>query len=387
MRAFAVISLFLVATLAFSQEDSTKREWITLQGYIKNMQIASFGSTPRNMVLDNLVHNRMNFRLYPTKKNTELGIEFRNRLFLGATPKSVPGGYGKVLDVDPGFVDMSYVIVDDSSLVLLSQIDRAWFRWTNEKWAITAGRQRVNWGTNLFWNSNDLFNAYSLVDFDYEERPGSDALRIQRFMGMNSAEVVVKPGKDSSDWIGGAKYQFNKWGYDFQVLGAWWNTDYALGVGWAGNIKGAGFKGEVTYFVPQENWNDTSGQMSASISADYVFGNQLFLTGGILFNSGGLDSSLGTATNVFTTPLSAKNMMPTKYNIIASVNYPLTPLSGAGITTIYSPIVNTAFFMPTYSYSMSDNWEIAVFGQSVWLDTGKFQNIGNGVYVRVKGSF
>ena len=43
---------------------------------------------------------------------------------------------------------------------------------------------------NLVWNPNDLFNAFSFVDFDYEERPGSDALRIQKYTGYFHANIV-----------------------------------------------------------------------------------------------------------------------------------------------------------------------------------------------------
>ena len=31
-------------------------------------------------------------------------------------------------------------------------MDRAWVDWSNENWEVRAGRQRINWGTNLFWN-------------------------------------------------------------------------------------------------------------------------------------------------------------------------------------------------------------------------------------------
>ena len=59
------------------------------------------------------------------------------------------------------------------------------------------GRQRINWGVNLAWNPNDLFNAYSLIDFDYQERSGVDAIRFQYYTGeMSSIEFAIQPGEN-----------------------------------------------------------------------------------------------------------------------------------------------------------------------------------------------
>ncbi|MCG8318265.1 MAG: hypothetical protein MI921_02070 [Cytophagales bacterium] len=41
------------------------------------------------------------------------------------------------------------------------------------------GKHRINWGKSYVWNPNDVFNAYSFFDFDYEERRGTDALLIK----------------------------------------------------------------------------------------------------------------------------------------------------------------------------------------------------------------
>lgn len=365
----------------FAQEDSlavTQR--FTLQGYLKDMQIMSFGNNVDGTINDNLIHNRFNFRFYPTKK-TAVGIELRNRVFSGETMKLIPG-YSHLLDYDPGLVDMSFVIIDEPGLIFLSQIDRLWFNWNNDKWDIRIGRQRLNWGMNLFWNSNDLFNAYSLVDFDYEERPGVDAVRIQRFFNnMQSVEFALKPGKNADDWVGGFLYRFNKWQYDFQLLGGWWYTDLALGAGWAGNIGNAGFKGEVTYFRPRINHNDV---LSLSVSVDYVFRNQLFLTAGFLLNSAGIDTSISISTDFFMIPISAKSLMPAKYSGIISVDFPFTPLLGGGFTAVYSPGVRSGFFMPQIGYSVAKNWELTFVGQSYWLGTS---NISNSLFLRVRWSF
>ncbi|MEX2595784.1 MAG: hypothetical protein WEC59_02555, partial [Salibacteraceae bacterium] len=269
--------------MTFSQLDSTSKklsEIISLRGYVKNMQ--TFQMADLNYVSHgNLVHNRLNFRVYPSKSVT-VGLEVRNRVFTGDLVNINPF-YAQSVDIDDGMVDLSWAWMNEPGMVGLSQIDRGWVKWNNAKWDVTLGRQRINWGVNAFWNSNDLFNTFNLVDFDYEERPGTDAVRVQRFFqNATSFDVAIAPSQYDSTWIGAGMYRFNKWTYDFQLLGGWWNDDVAIGAGWAGNLKNAGFKGEVTYFHPQHNWEDTTGALSASISMDYVLKGNLYVMGGLL---------------------------------------------------------------------------------------------------------
>ena len=192
---------FLFITLGISasaQEDTASKklsDYISLNGYIKELQTFSFVKNLDNITTDNLLHNRLNFRARICSSMTG-ALEIRNRVFFGETVKTFPD-YGDIVDVDDGYVDMSWLIVNEPSLVFLSQIGRLWINWKTEKWDIRAGRQRINWGINLAWNANDLFNAYSLVDFDYEERPGADALRAQRyFEDFSVLDIAVQPGKD-----------------------------------------------------------------------------------------------------------------------------------------------------------------------------------------------
>ena len=88
---------------------------------------------------------------------------------------------------DQGFVDLSWNILNEQSFFLNTTIDRLWVDLNYGKFQARIGRQRINWGQTLVWNPNDIFNAYSFFDFDYIERPGSDAVRLQYYPGSSSA--------------------------------------------------------------------------------------------------------------------------------------------------------------------------------------------------------
>lgn len=381
------VILFLFPALAYCQSDTTQVEpskW-ELSGYIKDLQIATFGKALDELQSDNFIHNRLNLRYFHNDKVTA-GIDLRTRLFTGSAVKNIPN-YGNLLAFDNGFVDLSAALIDNSTLALVSQIDRLWVDYSTDDWEVRIGRQRINWGMNLFWNSNDLFNAYSLIDFDYEERAGADALRVQRhFKDFSTLELAVKPGNNSREWIAALRYGFFKWEYDFQVIASKWNQDIALGVGWAGNIGNVGFKGESTYFFVPENNASKSG-ISSSISFDYIFPNTFFLTTGFHYNSNGATSSAQNQFGIFATDVSAKNLTGSKYNIILSLNSPISPLIGTGLSTVYSPGVQSLLFLPSVNYSIATNWEIAFFAQTFFLKVENFDNLVNGLFLRIKGSF
>ncbi len=392
MRLFAIIiaGLFTVSSAVAQDEERSFKEVVDLRGYVKNMQ--TYQMADLNYIShNNLIHNRLNFRVYPNDAWT-IGLEFRNRVFTGDQVHFNPF-FTQSVDFDDGLVDLSFLWLDEPGIAGLTQIDRGWVRWTNDQWDVTIGRQRINWGLNAFWNSNDLFNTFNLVDFDYEERPGSDAVRIQRFFkDYSSFELAIAPSKHDSTWVGAGMYRFNRGTYDFQVLAGWWNEDIAIGGGWAGNLKNAGFKGEITYFHPQEQL-DSFGALSASISVDYVFKGNLYVMGGILYNSLGADSTLNFAALansaiVSTTPPSAKNLMPAKYSALLSVSKPITPLINGSLVGIYSPGVNLLFLMPSLSVAVANNWEFSIFGQTSMLDNGKaFRNYGTAIFARLKWGF
>jgi len=135
---------------------------------------------------------------------------------------------------------------------MYSNWDRLNLNYSYGNWDITLGRQRINWGINTVWNPNDLFNSQNFLDTDYEEKPGSDALRIQYTTGETSSlEIAFHPDKEfkMKQSVLAAIYKFNFRSFDFQILAARYLQDYSMGMGWAGNIKNAGFKGEINYFL------------------------------------------------------------------------------------------------------------------------------------------
>ncbi|MCJ7759117.1 MAG: hypothetical protein MUP24_13345, partial [Gillisia sp.] len=200
MKSLLKISLiiFILTSFGLSAQETEKK--ISLSGYIKNLNEFSFVDRLEQLQWTNLFHNRLNFEYVPSEVITAR-LEFRNRLYYGDAVKNIPGFSG-IISRDDGWADLSWNLINDKNVVLNSTIDRALINYSKGKWDITLGRQRVNWGMNLVWNPNDIFNTYNFLDFDYEERPGSDALRVQYYLGdFSKIEVSAKKGRSKDDYI------------------------------------------------------------------------------------------------------------------------------------------------------------------------------------------
>ncbi len=393
MKAFLRFGIVIIIIFCFvpfvqgQSEESAESKW-SFNGYLKDL--ATFNILDDNtLFVDNLIHNRLNFKWYPSDSFSAY-LEIRNRFFHGDLVQSLPS-YSSFIDVNDDFVDMSINVIDRDNAVLHSMIDRLYIQWNPNDWEIRLGRQRINWGTNLVWNPNDLFNAYSFFDFDYEERPGSDALRIQKYTGFASGiEFAVNMAKTMEDFVGAGMWKINSGGYDMQFIGGVANENVTVGFGWAGNIKTSGFKGEMTFFQPFEVSVSDERAYLVSITWDYSFSNSLYIMWSGLYNSSGTNEPSQLQTLGFTTNrrLAAKNLTPYKFSSIAQASYPVHPLLNAGLAIMLFPGDKAMFIYPTVSWSVVQNLDLDLFGQFFWDDPGdKFESTTKLIFIRAKWSF
>lgn len=381
------VIIFILIALKVAGQDSLRRRipMPEIGGYLKYMEQLSFVENVDTSSLTSLLHNRINFKWAPG--NFLFRLEARNRLFYGDLIKSNPA-FMKSLEADPGAVGLSRVWLDKYSVGIHSIIDRALINYNNGNWDITLGRQRINWGLNMVWNPNDIFNTYNFFDFDYEERPGSDAVRVQyMWKGFSAMEVAVRKGKNNDDYTAALLYRSNKKNYDYQALAGISQKDLVAGIGWAGNIKDAGFKGEVSYFHNYEKLEDTSGVISASISGDYSFEKGWYVNISGYYNSEGREKINFLSTAQFFN-VSAKQLLPFRYSAFLQVSKQINPLMTIGVSTIYSPTNNTSVVIPNIQFSVSENWDLTLLGQSYFAEVSNvYRSLNNSIFLRLKWNF
>ena len=374
-----LISIFLISNV-FAQDS------FMMKGYVKGMS-AMQSYSEGDMIIENTLHNRFDVDWY-INDNFTFTAGLRNRVIVGNNVSIIPN-YDEYVSRDLGYADLSWVWMSTNSSIGVSQFDRLSIDYSIGNLQVTIGRQRINWGQTFVWNPNDLFNSYSYFDFDYEEKPGSDAVRIQYYVG-DSGKIESSTSINSDNKITSALlYRFNTHGYDLQVLGGvFTETDYVVGGGWSGSIAGGGFSGEATYYHPIENVADSTGIVTASLHYDYTFSNSLNLQFETIYNGFGAESMNGLGGVIFM-DLSPKNLFPTKFAVFASAAYDVTPLFRAMLSGMYGPTGNFIYVGPTITYSMSDVMELAVIGQYFAMDkvASALASEGSSIFIRLKWAF
>jgi len=394
MKTKCLLPLLFLLPLSVGAQQEAPRNW-SVNGYLKNMQTLLFfndaypdvqqGQLVDTFLQDNLIHNRLNFRWYPGD-HWKLRADVRTRVFYGGLVQASPDYGAQIDDVNNDYFDLSTLLFNGDSWVMHSMLDRLYLQYTKDKLEVRLGRQRINWGVTTVWNPNDIWNAFAFTDFDYEERPGSDALRLRYYTGFaSSLELAVGVFDDLDEATIAGLWKFNKWAYDFQLLAGYARQNLTLGGGWAGNVGNAGFKGELTYFLPTVEAAEEA--FSATLGLDYSFSNALYANLGYLYNSEGSGSS--SITNLFDFELSARNLYPYRHAVFAQASYPFTPLFNSSLALIYSPVrINALFANPTLTYSIKTNWDIDLIGQITFNEEAEgYRSPLQAVFLRLKWSY
>lgn len=352
MKHFFIV---LFSIISFLPE--TQSQELEFSGYIKDMQALYYFNQTDNWTTYNQIHNRININWQPFK-NIRLEAGIRNRIISGKMISQL-SGYSDILEKDNGFIDLSWNLANKKNWFLNSSVDRLYLDYNYKNIQLRAGRQRINWGINLVWNPNDLFNTFSYIDFDYEERPGSDAVALTWYTSSTSNIDLALKADSSGETVIAARYRFNLLDYDFQLIGGKYFNDIVIGGGWSGDLGNICIRGEASAFLKELS-------VSSTLSGDYTFNNNIYLHFSFLYNSQGstkADNVTGVSLLNPSFNLSAKNLSLGKYEIFSQISYPVSPITNINIACMFNPSDKSYFLGPSCMISLQDNIELLLTGQ------------------------
>jgi hypothetical protein len=380
MKTILLLFLTALCLRALSQDSSKKKPAFLLQGYLKEMLTVNHTVYPNSSSATNLLHHRLNLAWKPCRP-MEIRGALRSRFFYGDELVSDPGFKSQILQTDEP-VRLGWTLLNKDRYLLYTNIDRLFLEYRKKKWNIRVGRQRINWGITTVWNPNDLFNTYNFFDFDYEERPGSDAAKFQYLVNASSsAEVAVAATQGKP--IAAVRYCINTRGYDIQVLAGSYKEQLTGGIGWAGNIGRVGFKGECQYYGAVQ---EKIAQLVANIQADHIFKSNFYLSGGVLYNRQGLDAPPGEWNGrVFS--VTPQQPMPAKWSGILSGSKEFSPIFRGTLNIIYSPGIRLLLFYPTLQYNWKTNIDLDFVMQSYFLPVENPDLASYNFFFRLKWSY
>jgi hypothetical protein len=356
----SIFTFLIFSSFCFSGYSQEKEKVITLNGYLTTMQSSMFDSLSGPFLNENLIHNRLNFKGY-FSDNITLAAEFRNRLFTGDMVR-YGRPYAGLIGEDNGTIDMSWNIVEEQSFLLNTTVDRLWLDLQYDKFQVTLGRQRINWGQTFVWNPNDIFNTYSYFDFDYVERPGSDAVRLQFFPSSSSAAELVLKVNSENDITTAGLYRFNKWGYDIQFFAGLMNSeDAVIGAGWSGSIENMSFRGEGTWFVPYEDFPGDEGTVIVTAGMDKIFKDNSIVQVQIMYCNNPLD--LNNFGSLYSRNFTSKDLAFSEFTTFGQFTWAITPLLNMTYAAMWFPDLDGYFVGPSMDYSLAENLDFSLIWQ------------------------
>ena len=380
-RIFALlIGIYLICSITPAQDN----KHISLNGYVSTMQSAMFDSLKGSFSNNNVVHNRLNFKGY-SGDNITFALELRNRVFTGEILKS-NNKYPELIGTDPGLFDLSWNIVNKQSILINTTIDRYWLDLNYGKFQARIGRQRINWGQTLVWNPNDIFNAYSFFDFDYVERPGSDAIRLQYYPESSSVFEMAIKANNSKNVTTAGLYRFNMWGYDIQFLAGYVNGEnYVAGTGWSGAIGSISFRGEASWFQNVKHFSDSTGHGLFTIGFDKTFKNNSMAQVQVMYCNNPL--RLVNFDSFYAGNLSSKDLAFSRFSAFGQYNVEVNPLLNLSLSAMWFPDLKGYFAGPSVDCSIAENLDLSLIWQHFDSKiSGNRTNI-NLVFLRLKYSF
>jgi hypothetical protein len=197
----------------------------------------------------------------------ELGGSYENDL-LGLVKKDRNTGAGDLnrfrLKLDHKFNDnlavhfepRYYLLVKSQDILLTGASDldklvwdRAYFKYRDPNWSVTAGKQRIAWGTGYIWNPVDIFNPFVLsFAVRDEDKTNVEALRVEVPVGeAGGIDAFVLTGKPWEQTSRGLRVKGTKGLFDIALSYVDQGTlGHQVGFETAGDIlKDVGVRGEI----------------------------------------------------------------------------------------------------------------------------------------------
>jgi hypothetical protein len=177
---------------------------------------------------------------------------------------------------DRRLFDLTKTITEGSDNALLHRLDRLWFGYTGEKAVIRFGRQALSWGNGLFFAPMDLVNPFDPTTIDTEYKTGDDMMYAQ-YLRDNGDDIqgaaVFRRDPVSGDVEGdqgtvALKYHGFAGETEYDILVAEDNGDTVVGLGGAGSLGGAVWRGDV---VVTDSESDTVVEVVANLSHSWLW--------------------------------------------------------------------------------------------------------------------
>ncbi len=255
----------------------------------------------------------------------------------------------------------------DSGLANRLQLDRCNLQFSHRGIDWSIGRQAIGFGRMLLVSPLDVIAPFAPDAIDRLTRPGVDALRAVRYFGTAGQVGAVAVFGDNSDHHSLlATFSANSHGIDLLGLGGSLRSRPMLGFGLAGELSGAGLKGEAAFYHGRDSDEPNSDLHRNFVIAGtelwYRFANDLVIVAQYLFNGAGATTpkEYVAAQNSAAIEEGLSFLLGRHY-LLLSPSWEIHPLVTLSGLLIWNLADSSALLRPAIDWSLSDNLNLQLF--------------------------
>lgn len=231
----------------------------------------------------------------------------------------------------------------------------------------TIGRQAIGFGRISLFSPLDIIAPFPPDALDTEVRPGVDALRLSRFVGVTGQiSAVAVFGETGADNSYLAFAEGNRAGVDLLIIGGSLRRRGVIGGGLATQLAGMGIKGELSWYAG-EDVGRAGGDLHddfaiAGVEIDYRFENDLILFLQYLYNGAGVEEPQDYPAAAASAPFAeGLSFLLARHYFLAGPSYELHPLARIDGLLIWNLADGSWLLRPLLDISLSDNWVLQLF--------------------------
>jgi hypothetical protein len=131
---------------------------------------------------------------------------------------------------------------------------RGYVRYEGAHVHVTAGRQRLAWGTGKLWNPIDRLSAIGPLAIEGDEFAGIDAIEARwMWSGFDYAQIVAAPGDSARTSRYALRVHGVLRGDDVSFVAGFFEQAFAVGADFSGNLGDAAWRAEAIWTNPSRD--------------------------------------------------------------------------------------------------------------------------------------
>ncbi len=251
-------------------------------------------------------------------------------------------------------IDLTWQPGNEAHLLFTHFIDRFYLRQDFDFGNIRIGRQRIAWGTGRIWNPTDLFNPINPTAFYKIEKDGADAVSATINLGdFTDVSLVYNPVNNLNNHNFAGRFRTNFDEFDVSLMAGRFDERTVLGLDFAGNLSGAGVRGEGIYEFANSISNN--GFLKFILGMDYQFTPKLY--GLIEYHYNG-EGKIDKNKYEYSRLIKGEILNLSKNYIAISLMYQISALVNLTATNINNLNDGSGFLNATLVYSAAENIDL-----------------------------